>query len=94
MGKAGEEQLAIAVQKYPCLYDKAILAFHNKNENENAWKAVRKDLGFETGEDANVEQKKTLKGLKNVRHRCRKSNESRKGHAIVSFPQLFGQLCA
>ena len=31
MGKADEEQLAIGVQKCPCLYDKAVSAFHNKN---------------------------------------------------------------
>ena len=31
MGKADEERLAIGVQKYPCLYDKAVSAFHNRN---------------------------------------------------------------
>ena len=31
MGKTDEERLAIGVQKYPCLYDKAVSAFHNKN---------------------------------------------------------------
>ena len=35
MGKAEEEQLAVAVQKYPCLYDQAIPAFHNKNMGKN-----------------------------------------------------------
>ena len=35
IGKAEEEQLAVAVQKYPCLYDQAIPAFHNKNMGKN-----------------------------------------------------------
>ena len=50
MGKADEERLAIGVQKYPCLYDKAVSAFHNKNQKKNAWEAVAKDIGLETGE--------------------------------------------
>ena len=44
MGKADEEQIAIRVQKYSCLYDKAASAFHNKNQKKNAWEAVAKDL--------------------------------------------------
>ena len=52
MGKAEDKRLAIGVQKYPCLYDKAILAIHNKNEKKIAWKAIGKDLGFETGATA------------------------------------------
>ena len=43
MGKVQEELLA-------CLYDKAIPVFYSKNENKNAWEAVRKDLGFEADE--------------------------------------------
>ena len=50
MGKAEDERLAIAVHKYPYFYDNAIPAFHNKNEKENAWESVGKDLGFETVE--------------------------------------------
>ena len=46
MGKADEERLAIGVQKYPCLYDKVLSAFHNKNEKKNAWEAVAKDIGY------------------------------------------------
>ena len=74
MGKADEERLAIGVQKYPCLYDKAVSAFHNKNQKKNAWGAVAKDIGLETGEAAKnaftslltryVRRKKTLKDLK------------------------------
>ena len=52
MGKADEERLAIGVQKYPCLYDKAVSAFHNKNQKKNAWEAAAKDIGLETGEVA------------------------------------------
>ena len=43
MGKVQGELLA-------CLYDKAIPVFYSKNENKNAWEAVRKDLGFEADE--------------------------------------------
>ena len=46
MGKADEERLAIGVQKYPCLYDKAVSAFHNKNQKKNVWEAVAKDIGY------------------------------------------------
>ena len=36
MEKTEKEHLAIGVQKYPCLYDKAVSAFHNKNQKKNA----------------------------------------------------------
>ena len=74
MGKADEERLVIGVQKYSCLYDKAVSVFHNKNQKKNVWEAVAKDIGLETGEAAKnafrslrtkyVRQKKTLKNLK------------------------------
>ena len=74
MGKADEERLAIGVQKYPCLYDQAVSAFHDKNQNNNAWEAVAKNIGIETSEAAKnaftslrtkyVRRKKTLKDLK------------------------------
>ena len=74
MGKADEERLAIGVQKHPRLYDKAVSGFHNKNQKKNAWIAVAKDIGLETGEAAKnaftnfrakyVRRKKTLKDLK------------------------------
>ena len=95
MGKADEERQAIGVQKYSCLYDKAVSVFHNKNQKKNVWEAVAKDIGLETGEAAKnaftslpmkyVRRKKTLKDLKKVWKRCRKSNDRRKGHAGVSF---------
>ena len=47
MGKADEERLAIGVQKYPCLYGKAVSAFHNKNQKKNDWETVAKDIGLE-----------------------------------------------
>ena len=34
MGEAEKRQLAVAVQKYTCLYDKAIPVFHNKNTGQ------------------------------------------------------------
>ena len=59
------------MQKYPCLYDKAVSAFHNKKQKKNAWEAVANDIGLETGEAAKnaltslrtkyVRRKKTLK---------------------------------
>ena len=74
MGKADEERLAIGVQKYPCLYDKAVSAFHNTNQKKNAWEVVLKDISLETDEAAKnaftsllmkyVRRKKTLKDLK------------------------------
>ena len=51
-----------------------VSAFHNKNQKKNAWEAVAKDIGLETGEAAKnaftslrtkyVRRKKTLKHLK------------------------------
>ena len=74
MGKVDEERRATGVQKYPCLYHKAVSAFHNKNQKKNAWEAVAKDIGLETGEAAKnafpslrtkyVRRKKNLKDLK------------------------------
>ena len=52
MGKADEKRLAIGVQKYSCLYDKAVSAIHNKNQTKDAREAVAKDIGLETGEAA------------------------------------------
>ena len=52
MGKVDEERLAIGVQIYPCLYDKVVSAFYDKNQQKNAWEAVVKDIGLETGEAA------------------------------------------
>ena len=74
MEKADEERRAIGVQKYPCLYDKTVSSFHNKNQKKNDWEAVAKDIGLETGKAAKnaftslrtkyLRQKKTLKDLK------------------------------
>ena len=54
MGKADEERIVIGVQKYTCLYDKALSAFHNTNQKKNALEAVAKDIGLETGEAARM----------------------------------------
>ena len=74
MGKADEERLAMGVQIYPYLYDKAVSAFHNENQKKNAWEAVAKDIGLEIREATKnaftiyrtkyVRRKKTLKDLK------------------------------
>ena len=61
MGKADEERLATGVQKYPILYDKAVSAFHNKNQKKNAWEAVAKDIGLEVGETVSAFHNKNQK---------------------------------
>ena len=93
MGKADEERLAIGVQKYPCLYDKAVSAFHNKNQKKNAWEAVAKDIGLETGEAAKnaftslrtkyVRRKKTLKDLKRSGTDAEKVMKTEKNMALL-----------
>ena len=50
MWEAEEKPLAIAIQKCPCLYDKAIPSIPQWIGEENAWEAVGKYFGFETGE--------------------------------------------
>ena len=49
-----EEKLAICVQKYPALYNKAETSFHNKNEKANAWSKIAIELGMESGKEAKV----------------------------------------
>ena len=68
------EKRSTKIQKYPCLFDNAVSAFHNKNQKKNAWGEVAKDIGLKTGEAAKnalttprtkyVRRKKTLKYLK------------------------------
>ena len=41
-----DELLAVAVQKYPCLYDKSHRSHKEKNVVQNAWEAVAEGLGF------------------------------------------------
>lgn len=43
---AEDELLAIAVQKYPCLYDKSHPTHKERNVVENAWDAVANELNF------------------------------------------------
>ena len=88
MGKADEERLAIGVQKYPCLYDKAVSAFHDKNKkkylgssSKGYWlrnRRSRKECFHESSKEI-CETKEDLERLKKVWNQCRKSNESRKG---------------
>ena len=100
MGKADEERLAIGVQIYPCLYDKAVSAIHNKNlkkclgsSSKGYWLRNRRGYKecFHKSPNEICETKEDLERLKKVWNRCRKSNESRKGHAGVSFSLLVGQ---
>ena len=46
---ANKEELSIAVQKYPVIFDKSNKDFHRKDVKKNAWEAVAKELGFENG---------------------------------------------
>ena len=44
------EELAITVQKFPVLFDKANREFHRKDVKKNAWKVVAEQMGMEDGE--------------------------------------------
>ena len=46
---ANEEELSIAVQKHPVIFDKGNLDFRSKEVKKNIWEAVAKELGFENG---------------------------------------------
>ena len=44
-----EEELAEAVRKFPCLYDKRVLSYKDKRAKANAWKKIEETLGMEEG---------------------------------------------
>ena len=44
-----EEALASAVEKYPCLYNKADLGYKEKDRLQNAWVEIENTLGLERG---------------------------------------------
>ena len=46
---ANKEELSVAVQKYPVIFDKSNKDFHRKDVEKNACEAVAKELGFENG---------------------------------------------
>ena len=46
---ANKEELSITVQKYRVIFDKSNNDFHCKDVKKNAWEAVAKELGFESG---------------------------------------------
>ena len=99
MGKADEERLVIGVQKYPCLYDKAASAFHNKSQKKNAWEAVAKDIGLEIGEAAKnaftslrtkyVRQKKTLKRSGTDAEKVMKAEKDMREYLFLSWLDSF-----
>ena len=37
------------VRKYPCLYDKSLPTYKEKDRKANAWRAVETELGLEEG---------------------------------------------
>ena len=44
-----EEELAEAVRKFPCLYDKRVLSYKDKRAKANAWRKIEETLGMEEG---------------------------------------------
>ena len=44
-----EEELAEAVRKFPCLYDKRVLSYKDKRAKANACKKIEETLGMEEG---------------------------------------------
>ena len=44
-----DEDLAEAVKKYPCIYDKADQGYREKDRVANAWRAIEDELGYEEG---------------------------------------------
>ena len=43
---AEEEMLSAAVQEFPCLCDKSLKSYKEKDTNANAWEAVASKLDF------------------------------------------------
>ena len=64
-----EEKLAICIQKYPALYNKAEPSFHNKNKKANAWSKIAIELGMESGKEAKV----MFTSLRTKYNRCKKN---------------------
>ena len=44
-----EEALASAVEKYPCLYNKADPRYKEKDRRQNTWVEIEHTLGLERG---------------------------------------------
>ena len=44
-----DENLAIVVSKYPCLYDKADKGYKERDRRANAWEKVEEELKLEKG---------------------------------------------
>ena len=44
-----EEPLASAVEKYPCLYNKADPGYKEKDRRQNAWVEIENIVGLERG---------------------------------------------
>ena len=44
-----EEALASAVEKYPCLYNKADPGYNEKDRRQDAWVKIENTLGLERG---------------------------------------------
>ena len=42
-----DERLAVEVEKYLCLYDKADKGYKEKDRKENAWRTIDEELGLE-----------------------------------------------
>ena len=44
-----DENLAIEVEKHPCLYNKGCKEYKERDRCKNAWKEIEKQLGLEQG---------------------------------------------
>ena len=44
-----DEFLAIEVEKYPCLYNKALKGYKETDRKKNAWRVIDEKLGYEEG---------------------------------------------
>ena len=44
-----DENLALEVQKYPCLYDRSLKEYKEVDRKKNAWTAIDVSLGMEEG---------------------------------------------
>ena len=44
-----DEALAIKVEKYPCLYNKALKVYKENDRRQNAWREIEESLGYEQG---------------------------------------------
>ena len=47
----GEEEHAIEVEIYPCLYDKSMKEYKETDRKKNAWREIEEKLCYEEGKE-------------------------------------------